>query len=183
MLVLALAGLGSTALAACGDNGLQPSWTALPDTALLFTLARPELNLPSAFSFRQRRTYRVEGATSTGSWDIALDTEGGELVLLPPGALGISSRAAITTLPGMDFDQVEKAPTDSAVYKRAEPVPAELGLVYVVRTGEVAGTFGSRCVYFAKMEPVEMDSDAGTLSFLYDANPFCNDNRLVPPGD
>ncbi|HZD03823.1 MAG TPA: hypothetical protein VE173_02865, partial [Longimicrobiales bacterium] len=109
-LVLALAGLaGSAALAGCGDNGLQPNWTAFPDTAVLFTLARPELNLPSAFSFRERRTYRVEGANATGSWDIALDTEDGELVFLPPGALGIVSRAGIATLSGMDFDQVDEA--------------------------------------------------------------------------
>jgi hypothetical protein len=28
---------------------------------------------------------------------------------------------------------------------------------------------------------VEMDPEAGTLSFLFDSNPVCNDPRLVPP--
>lgn len=179
--VAALAVLGgSMVLAGCNDT-FQPTWTTFVDTAVLFTLARPELNLPTAFSFNGRRSYRVEAPGATGNWDIALDTEDGALVLLPPGALGISSRAGIAALPGVTFEAADEAPTDSTAYVTKDPVTVTLGSVYAVRTGEVPGSFGGTCVYYGKMEPLEMDVELGTLTFLYDSNPLCNDNRLIPP--
>lgn len=169
-----------TLLAACDDDLFEPRWASAIDTVQLFTLARPELNLPSAFSFNARRTLRVESATATGNWDIALNSEGGGLVLLPPGALGITSRARISVRPDATFDEVREAPRDTTEYSAVEPVPAQIGTVYVVRTGQGAGPFGGRCVYYAKMEPVEMDVEVGTIRFRYEANPVCNDRSLVP---
>lgn len=168
-------------LAACGDDPFAREWEISPDTVLLYSLARPELNLPSAFSFTQERTLRVEAPGATGLWDIALDTQDGEFVFLPPGALGINSRARITTLEGFDFDEVREAPSDTAVYVADRAVPVEIGLVYVVRTGQSLGSFSTRCVYYAKLEPLAVDSEAGTMRFMYDANPYCNDPSLVPP--
>ena len=56
----------------------------------------------------------IESATATGTWDIALGTEGGQLVLLPPGALGVAgSTARIAPLTGTTFEQVREAPSDS----------------------------------------------------------------------
>ena len=166
--------------ASCEDDFFEPRWGSAIDTVQLFSLARPELNLPAAFSFNRRRTFRVEAATSTGNWDIAVDTQGDGLVFLPPGALGISSRAGIAPRPGVAFEEVEEAPTDSASYTLDEPVPAEVGTVYVVRTGRSTTAFGTRCVYFAKFEPLEIDTGVGTVRFLYEANPICNDPSLVP---
>lgn len=173
----------AAALAGCGDDLLNPRWTAAPDTALLYSLARPELNLPSGFNFTARRTVLVEAPGATGNWDLALDTREEGLVLLPPGALNINSRARITTLPGLEFDEVREAPTDSTLYSTDEPVPVQDDVVYVIRTDQGADTFGRRCVFYAKMEPVSLDVETGTLRFLYDTNPICNDPRLVPPDD
>jgi hypothetical protein len=52
----------------------------------------------------------------------------------------------------------------------------------VVQTTQVVGSFGQRCVFFAKLEPLVIDVAGGALTFLFDANPVCNDPRLVPPG-
>jgi len=172
--------VGSMALGGC-DDAFQPSWVSVPDTVSLFSLSRPELNLPSAYSFRERRAYRVEGPNSTGSWDIALDTRAGALVFLPPSVLGIQSRAGIAPLTDAVFAEVDRAPSDTAAYVKADVVSAEIGRVYVVQTGATPGTFGGTCVRYAKLEPVEMDPEAGFLSFLFDANPVCNDRRLIPP--
>lgn len=173
---------GVLALGACEDDpfGLG-NWNADPDTALLYSLARPDLNLPSAINFDRRILLRVESPDATGNWDIAVDTEGGGLVFLAAPALGINSRARIATFPGMDFDEVVRAPSDTTVYVATEPVPVDLSTTYVIRTGEGIGSFGQRCVFFAKLQPLEVDVARGTVRFVFDSNPICNQFDLVPP--
>ncbi len=166
---------------ACGDDPFAIPWEESPDTVLLYSLARPELNLASGFNFRARVAVRIEAANSTGNWDLALDTRDGKLVFLPPGALGVTSRARVAQLAGRTFDEVREAPGDTAVYSATAPVPVELGSIYVVRTGQRPGVFGARCVYYAKLEPVAIDVAGGTLRFMFDASPICNDRKLVPP--
>lgn len=169
-------------LPACGDNPFEVTWTANPDTALLYSLARPELNLPSAFDFvpSRRRTVEVEAPGATGNWDLALDTRDGTLVFVPPGELGIASDAGIATIPGLNLDELEEAPSDSAAYAMEEPVPVELGTAYVVRTRRSQGGFRRTCSYFAEFELVEVNPEVGTVRFVYDTNPKCNDRSLVP---
>ena len=179
--VLAVLAALSVGLAACGDDPFLFPWEASPDTVLLYSLARPELNLESAFNFNDRRKVRVEAATATGTWDLAVDTRGGRLVFLPPGALGVSSKARVTALPGMSFDEVLDAPTDTAVYSQFDPLPVEMSTIYVVRTGRSPGIFGTSCSYYAKLEPLIIDVAGGTLTFKFDASPVCNSLRLVPP--
>ena len=99
---MAMVGLAAT-LTACGSDPFAIKWTSAPDTVLLYSLARPEFNLPSGFNFFGRNAVKVESATATGTWDLALDTKGGELVFLPPGALGVDSRARVTELAGARF--------------------------------------------------------------------------------
>jgi hypothetical protein len=163
------------------DDPFEIRWEVQPDTALIYSLARPELNLASAFNFYFRSPVTIEEPGATGEWDIALDTEGGRLVLLPPRALGINSRARIASISGVSFEEVIEAPADTAAYVSDRPVPVEQGTVYVVQTSEQTGTFGERCVFFAKLEPLVLDVAGGTLEFVFDASPVCNDTRLVPP--
>lgn len=165
----------------CGDDPFEARWVSAPDTVLLYSLARPELNLPSAFSFNRGLRLRVEAPGATGQWDLALDTRGSELVFLPPGALGINSRARIAALPGLVFEELREAPSDTSAYVADEPLPVTAGTIYVVRTGQTVDAFGRSCVRFAKLEPLVIDVEAGSLEFVYDANPVCNDPRLVPP--
>lgn len=174
--------------AACGDDPFEIRWEAEPDTVLLYSLARPELNLPAGFSFRATsirpngRTIVVEAPGSTGQWDVALDTRGDDLVFVLPGTFDIPSRARITSLGSeLPFEEVREAPRDTAAYRSREPIEVREGEVYVVQTDTRPGTFGRSCVYYAKLEPLAVDRDAETVRFVYDTSPVCNDRRLVPP--
>lgn len=182
-LVVAL-GVLLLASAACDDDpfGFQ-DWSARPDTVLVYSLDRPELNLPSGYNFNRRTLHRVEAANSSGQWDIAVGTENGQLVLLPPRALGIDTRAGIAPLPDRSYDEIREAPGDTASYVTAEPVPVEVGQLYVIRTNQAPGQFGQRCFWYAKMEPLEADPELGFLRFRLDSNPVCNNRDLVPPTD
>ena len=179
--ILATLGVLTVGVAACDDDPFAFNWDPTPDTVLLYSLARPELNLVSAFAFFSRLPVRVEAAGSSGAWDAAVDTRGGEIVLLPPGALGVIGAARITTLEGMTLDDVRRAPSDTLVYEAEDPVPVSMGNVYVVRTNRSVGGFGTSCVYYAKLAPVEIDAAAGFLRFEFVTNPVCNSQDLVPP--
>jgi hypothetical protein len=176
-----LAALLVAGAAACGDDPYAIDWAASPDTVLLYALARPELNLPSGFDFYNRSAMIVEDANATGQWDMAVDTRLGKIVLLAPGALGVSSKAAVAALKGRTFDDVTEAPADTAQYTSRVPVPVEMGTVYVWRSRQNYGYYGTSCVYYSKMEPLVIDAAAGTLTFVYDASPACNDRSLIPP--
>jgi hypothetical protein len=180
---LVMAGLVTVLVSACGDDPFAIRWELQADTVFLYSLARPELNLNAGYNFRPGGigTVRIEAASSTGQWDVALDTRGGKLVFLPPGALGVTSRARITALPGMARADVVEAPEDTLVYSADQPFEVELGTIYVVRTDRVPGAFGSRCVYYARVEPLIIDVAGGTLTFVYDSSPVCNSRVLIPP--
>ena len=177
----AMLGVLAVGLAACDDDPFAFRWDPEPDTVLLYSLARPELNLVSAFSFYSRIPLRVEAAGTAGQWDAAVDTRDGEIVLLPPGALGVVGAARITTLEGLTLDDVRRAPADTLVYVANDAVPIELGNVYVIKTNRSQGSFGTSCVYYAKMAPIEIDPVGGTLQFEFVTNPVCNSQDLVPP--
>lgn len=165
---------------ACGDDPFLIRWEENPDTVLLYSLDRPELNLLSGFNFQARLGVTVEDATATGTWDLAVDTRNGQIVFLPPLALGIESRAGIAPLPNRDFD-LREAPEDTAKYVTDQPVPVELGTLYVVRTNQRQGSFGTRCQYYYKVWPLAVDPQGGTVTFMYDGSPVCNDLKLIPP--
>ena len=167
-------------IAACGDDPFLIRWELDPDTVLLYSLARPEFNLLSGFNFRQRIGVTVEDATATGTWDLAVDTRGGQIVFLTPQVLGVDSRAGIAPLPGKTFD-IRRAPEDTAAYVTDEPVPVTVGTLYVVRTNQTLGSFGTRCQYYYKVMPLAADPQQGTVTFMYDGSPVCNDFKLIPP--
>ena len=179
-LVLALPLLASAM--ACDDDLFKVNWVENPDTAYLYSLARPELNLLSAFDFISRIPIRIESPNATGQWDMVLDTQEGRLVFLPPEAIGISgSKARIIPMGAIPFAEVLKAPSDTTLYIGDRAVPVEIGHVYVIRTRQQSGLYGQSCVYYGKFEPLEQDPVAGTLSFLFDVSPVCNNRKLYPP--
>ncbi|NJD19554.1 MAG: hypothetical protein FIA95_09785 [Gemmatimonadetes bacterium] len=180
-LLAALLVAGAGGAAACGDDPFAIDWVESPDTVLLYALMRPELNLPSGFDFYNRVGVVIESANATGAWDMAVDSRGGKIVLLPPGALGVSSKAQVAPLRGRTFADVTEAPADTALYVSRLAVPVEMGTVYVWRSRQNYGYYGTSCVYYSKMEAVEMDPAAGTLSFVFDSSPVCNDRSLIPP--
>ena len=171
----------AVAATACGDDPFTFNWSDAPDTAQIYSLARPELNIVSAFSFFDGVSFSVEVPGATGQWDAALDTQGGSLVLLPPGALGVPSRAGIAALPGMSYGDVQEAPGDTMLYEVSAPVPVEAGTIYIIRTSLRPGSFSATCSYYAKMEPLIIDVAGGALTFRYITSPICNSRDLIPP--
>jgi len=170
-----------TGLGGCSGDPFAFNWNDTPDTVLLYSLARPELNLLSGFAFFQRVPIRIESPAATGSWDAAVDTRDGDIVLLPPGALGVISTARIAVIEDVSFDDVKRAPTDTLMYIATEAVPVRMGSIYIIKTNRARGSFGSSCVYYAKLEPLVIDIAGGTLTFRYITNPICNSIDLVPP--
>ena len=171
-----------TGALACDDDLYQVNWELNPDTVYLYSLARPELNLLSAFDFISRVPIRIESPNATGAWDMVLDTQEGRLVLLPPEAVGIvGSKARIAPMGDLEFEEVLKAPSDTALYVGDAPVPVEIGHVYVIRTRQQSGAYGQVCSYYGKFEPLEQDLAEGTLTFMFDVSPVCNDRKLYPP--
>jgi hypothetical protein len=169
-------------LAGCGDDPFAYDWYDTPDTAVIHSLQTPvQLNRRSGFSFYDRSSVRIESPGATGAWDVALDTQGGALVLLPPGALGITSRAAIASLGAVPFADVQQAPSDTLLYEGNDPVTMTVGHVYVVRTNRRVGSFGSSCVYYAKLSPNVLDAAADSMQFTFVASPICNNLDLFSP--
>ena len=169
---------------ACDDNPFQVRWELNPDTVLIYSLARPEMNLASAFDFVGRTKVRVESPSAVGEWDLAVDTRDGAIVFVPPGAIGVlNSTARVAPMGNIDFDDLQRAPRDTTLYIGDRPVQAEVGQLYVVRTRQKVGGYGTRCVYYGKIEPIEADPLEGTLTFVFDISPVCNDRKLFPPKD
>ena len=81
----------------------------------------------------------------------------------------------------MTFDEILEAPEDTLLYSETQPVPLDLTSAYVVRTDLRSSPFGGTCVYYAKLQPLTIDVAEGSLEFVFDANPYCNDRRVVPP--
>jgi len=171
---------GFTSLSACEE---QPfgfvEWTLSPDTTRIFSLARPELNLPAGFDFVDKTPVKIEGQASIGAWDMALDTRQGVLVAVPAVAFGLDSEARIADMGARDFNDIARAPTDTLRYT-GMPLALEVGNLYVVRTRITNGFFGQRCFLFAKFSPIALDAVEGTLDFQFDGNPNCNDRKLDP---
>lgn len=167
----------------CGDNIFDVKWTqARVDTGLIYSLARPELNVASGFDFVKRIPIMVQSPGVTGVWDLLLDTQGGQLVFLPPGALDIESAALVLPMPGMAFDDVLRAPKDTTLYTRDLPLPVETGTVYVLRTHKATNRFGLLCSFYGKLQPLVVDPAQGTVQFTYDVNTICDDRALIPEG-
>ena len=176
--LLAASVVGSTA---CGENIFEVKWTqANPDTVLLYTLARPEINLISAFDFLGRVGIRIHSPGASGLWDLVVDTQDGELVFVPPGGLDIESGTMIAALPGQAFDDVLEAPGDTTLYSKTMPLLIETTSVYVLRTHEGRDRFGFPCSFYGKLQPLEVDPVLGIVRFVYDVSVLCDDRGLVP---
>ena len=125
--IAVLAALPILGLAACDEDPFVFRWNATPDTVLLYSLDRPEPNLPSGFGFLERALVRVETPGSTGVWDVALDTDGGSLVL---NLFGISI-AALRIAGGLVVSlwawSILSAPEVREERKRDEAAPAAEG--------------------------------------------------------
>lgn len=175
----ALALFATIALPAC-DDGFGPDRALVEDTAEIFSLSRPEnIGLPAAYDLTQinPRPVEVEDERSTGQWDIALTESDGGLVLAPASHFSGQGNAILSVDTTNTFAGVTEAPEDTSAYND-EPETVRTGAVYVVRSRR-----RSRCVYFSKLRPLEIDEEAGSLRFEFVLNPNCNARTFEPAED
>src|SRR5690606_34590005 len=167
-------------LTACDDEFGPLDWSDAPEPAVIYSLTRPELlGKPSAYDFITLTPVRVETPGATGAWDVALAEEDGRPVLLPVGALpGAPRSVGIATILDRPFEEVTRAPRDTAQYRKDAPVELRMDAVYVVRSRV---RLASGCVYYARVRPVEWDAEEGAFRFEVVRNPNCNDRALTPP--
>jgi hypothetical protein len=110
-------------------------------------------------------------------WDVAVRVRDGELTFVPPTALGFPSRAGVTrALAGQTFEGLSEVPGGARVM-RDSAVVVQRGAVYVVRSRDVPGIYGS-CYQFAKVQPLDADPVAGTVRVQVSTNERCADPRL-----
>ncbi|HSJ24995.1 MAG TPA: hypothetical protein VK929_10025 [Longimicrobiales bacterium] len=170
-------------LAACDDPfGPQP-WNPNPVEITLYSASRPAyIGLVSALDLATDPvgTIAIEAPGATGQWDVVLVDGPGGLSLAPASSFeGLSSMAAIATLEGQAFIDVEEAPRESAAYS-TEPVLLRTDVIYIIRSRRAPCGFTTGPRY-AKVQPIEIDEEQGIFRFAILRNPFCDDRALVPP--
>lgn len=174
---LALAALG------CG-NDFDTSFPR-PTDALVITLydlvtgplsRQSAVNVVGGRGLGIPRPVRVD---DNDQWDIAFATVDGEPVWLPRGYFqSLEVEAGIVALE-RSFEEVERVPEDKAVYEAREPVPAEVGRVYAIRSRADPGlTFP--CHVHAKLAIDAIEGDPPRVRFRILWNPNCDDQNVTP---
>lgn len=171
--------------AACEDPFGPSIWDDTPQEILIYSASRAEyIGLASAVDIATPQAVialPIEAPGLTGNWDFALIDHEGGLALVAAGAFeGLESRARIgvdTTM--RTFEEVTEAMRDTAQYT-VDPVPVELGNVYVVRSRRASCGVSSGYRY-AKLRPTAINVAAGTLEFEIVRNPYCDNRSFVPP--
>ena len=171
------------AAAGCSDPVRPTPWLAIPDTVVLYSASRAEYTgMPSAYDFFRNESRRIEAPGNTGNWDAVLLEQGGSLVLAPADILpNVSSRAALAEVTATSLADIERAPSDTAQFKRT-PVAVSAGKFFVARSRRDQCGFagGSR---YSKLKIISTDPAAGTIQFEVIHNPTCEDRSLIPPED
>ncbi len=174
----------SLALAACEDaTGLRLDPLMATDTIALAAPTVANTSTPTALDIVALNGVigggrHPERAADAGQWDFAVRVRGGELVLLPSGAMGLERRAEITrALEGTSFEELTRAPARTAFLADSAIVMRE-GSLYAARSRPFGGAFGS-CFQYSKLQPLEVDAAAGTIVLQVSTNERCGDTRLV----
>lgn len=170
-------------VSACDDPFGPSIWDDTPEEVLLYSASRPEyIGLVSAVDITLVPVIAlpIESPGLTGNWDFALTDHDGGLALVPAGAFeGLDSRARIGVDTVRAFEDIAQAMRDTTLYT-ADPVPVELGNVYIIRSRRSACGV-SRGYRYAKLRPTAIDVAAGTLEFEIVRNPYCDNRSFVPP--
>jgi hypothetical protein len=174
----------AVAAGACSDPFGPRPWPATPDTVTMYSASRAEyVGYRSALDIVSFpvATLPIEAPGLTGNWDVALADDGAGLALVPAVAFDGFSRSRIAIMPaGTDFDELQRAPSDTAAYT-AEAVQLQPNRVYVIRSRRAQCTFSSAGYRYAKVVPVTIDANAGSLRFAIVTNPNCDNRSFVPP--
>ncbi len=168
---------------ACSDPFASQPWDGTPAEATLFSASRENyVGRPSAFDLTSSpaRVVAIEAEAGAGSWDVVLVDNNGSLALESAATFqGVTSRARIGVITGTSFDDVLRAPKDTAAYS-VGPVNLRMDAVYIVKS-RVASCALKTGPLYAKLQPVEIDVVNGIFKFKFVQNPNCDDRSLVAP--
>jgi hypothetical protein len=174
--------------AACGEDstGFDITPILVADTFVIAAPIAGNEEMPNAMDITGDGAGGVYGGRFTDrpgdilQWDFAIRLRDGQLALLPPGALSISSGAAITpALQGQTFEGLEQVPSLST-FISDQPVVLTEGSVYAARSRNAVSAFGSTCPQFAKIKAIDVDLATGRVELGVLTNERCGDPRLVP---
>ena len=163
---------------ACGSS-TEPVLIPVPDEtreAELVDVSMGAIAEPSAFDVITAETVRTD---QFSGWDFLFQiTEDDAAVLWPRAAVVEEDLDAGLQQVFVDFDALREAPEDG--YTNLESVPIAVGDVFAVRSRRDPAFGTVRCRRFAKIEILEIDMTAGTVSFEHLRNPNCEKRTLVP---
>lgn len=166
--------LASLPLAGCDDSLSEP--TPLPVEATRVSLAdfrTGDLGVATAFQLADSRTVRP---SQSSGWDFAFwITDGGDPQFRPRDMIAEGDVNAGLAPVDVAFESLEEAPQDG--YATDEPVPADSGAVYAVRSSPDP-SFG--CRYYARIRVVSVDTAVGSVTFDHLVNPNCGSRNLAP---
>jgi hypothetical protein len=178
--------------AGCDDGTFQIDPILARDTVEMAAPIPANAGLPSALDivalqgvigggrFPERPPARPQDPVG---WDFLVRLQGGEVQLVPAGAVGVTSRAALTAPQlGRSFEQVVEAPGQVS-FRMDTAFALQVGQTYVARSREAGGgPFGGGCQQFAKLQPLEIDPVLGRVRLRITTNERCSDPRLAEEG-
>jgi hypothetical protein len=172
-------GLAGGGVSACGGDIGLPDATIenTIDTVVLWALNGTDIGTPSALDLLGGFPVRPELGDV---FDLGFDIEpSGEAVLIPSGMLG-GSRTAGMLVRSESFDGVTRAPLEDYVTDSTRVLTEGTVLVGRSRSSSIGCpiTVGSLPRY-AKLEILEIDADARTLTLRLMANLNCGYRDLV----
>lgn len=162
-------------LAACEDPfGSSQPLPAEATTVSIGDFQTAPLGESTAFQLSNGRTVRP---SQVNDWDFVFWVTGEEQPQLRPRDM-ITSGDSDAGLSAVEvaFGSLEEAPEDG--YVTDEPVPADSGAVYAVRSRQ-APNLGLQCRRYAKVEVLSVDPEAKTVTFRHLINPNCESRNLV----
>ena len=111
------------------------------------------------------------------NWDFVFRVEAGRAELATFTAVTDSTNDAGFFETDLAFDEIEEAPDEG--YNLVDPVAVVPGKAVIVRSRRNPSTIVS-CSYYAKIEVLMVDLEAGTVKLQFLRNPNCGDTVLIP---
>jgi hypothetical protein len=146
-----------------------------PTSASLADFREGGIGEATAFQLNNGRTVLP---SQTSDWDFVFWVDdGGRPQFRPRDMITDGSSDAGLAPVEASFEGLEEAPEEG--YRTKEPVPADSGAVYAVRSRQAPG-LGLQCRRYAKIEVTSVNAEAGTVSFRHLVNPNCEQRNLVP---
>jgi len=162
--------------AACDDpfSAFLLDVPTVPLEVTLFDFVTGRLEDPPAYDVIREITVRVD---QTQNWDFLFRISGGTPELLPFAAVTDTVTDSGLIRAGTSFEGVLDAPTEG--YTLSEPISIAVGDVLIARSRADASQFLA-CSRYAKLEILDLDVSAGSVTLRVLGNPNCGDTVLQP---